>query len=161
MTEDVGTEVRAPGGVRAARSAIRPIVLATLGVPFDGSAEVFAVDAAVESGALLVVVNVTSLEPLRMSLVFGYDSLEEFTPEVSASTRRPAELARSLGVQVERIKVRTPRPLQALLELTAERRAGLLVFGPDRTRLRERAYRRAVRRVREASPCLVWTADPA
>ena len=84
----------------------------------------FAVDSAVEAGQPLIVANITVLEPLAMSMILGYDALEEFTPEVSASVRRPVELADSLGVSVERLRIRSPRPIQALLELARERRPG-------------------------------------
>ncbi|HVD71881.1 MAG TPA: hypothetical protein VNG34_13600, partial [Actinomycetota bacterium] len=113
-TRDRGTDVSTGSG-----AAGRPVLLATMGVPLDEAATVFAVDTAVESGQRLVVVNVTTLEPLRMSITLGYDTLPELTPEVSASLRRSAELARSLGVHVERLRVRSPRPVQALLDLVA------------------------------------------
>jgi hypothetical protein len=130
--------------------------LATLGAPFDEDAAAFAVDSAVEAGQPLIVANITMLEPLGMSVILGYDALEEFTPEVSESVRRPAELARSLGVAVERLRIRSPRPIMALLELAAERRPGVLVFGSDRRGLRPRMYRRAVDALREGAACLVW-----
>jgi hypothetical protein len=57
------------------------------------------------------------------------------------------------------VRVRSPRPIEALLELVAERDPGLLVFGPDRTRLTTRRYRKAVKAVRERAACLVWTAS--
>jgi hypothetical protein len=38
-----------------------------------------------------------------------------------------------------------------------ERDPGVLVFGPDRTRLKPRRYRRAEKAVRERVSCLVWT----
>lgn len=131
-------------------------MLATLGVPFDLDAASYAVDTAVELGQLLIVANVTQLEPLPLSLRLGYDALEEFTPEVTASVKRPAELASSLGIRVERIRVRSPRPIRALLQLVTERGVGLLVFGPDRTRMSPRSYRRAVEALREGAECLVW-----
>ena len=86
---DLGTDDSTGRG-----AAGRPVLLATLGVPLNEEASVFAVDTAVESGQRLVVANVTALEPLRMSITLGYDSLPELTPEVSASLRRSAELAR-------------------------------------------------------------------
>ena len=134
----------------------RPVLLATLGVPLAQDAAVFAIDTAVESGGHLVIANVTALEPLRMSLTLGYDALEEFTPRVSGSLRKTVELARSLGVRVERLRVRSPRPLAALVELVAEIRPGVLVFGPDRSALRSGRYRKAVRAIVERSECLVW-----
>lgn len=134
------------------------MLLATLGVPFESAASAFAVDAAVESGQPLIVANVVELPPLPMSVNLGYDQLDDL-PEAAAAMRAPAELAHSLGVRVERLRVKSPRPLTALLELVAEREPGLLVFGPDRTKLRPRAYRRAARAVRERAACLVWLAQ--
>lgn len=139
-----------------AGAAGRPILLATLGTPFDQGASVFAVDSAVETGQPLIVANVTALEPLAMSVILGYDALEEFTPEVSDSVRRPAELARSLGVVVERLRVRSPRPITALVQLAAERRPGVVVFGSDRSALAPRRYRRAVEALRAGAGCPIW-----
>ncbi|HKE54986.1 MAG TPA: universal stress protein [Actinomycetota bacterium] len=151
ITRDRGTDVSVGRGDPG-----RPVLLATLGVPLDEEAAVFAVDTAVESGQRLVMANVTALEPLRMSIALGYDALPELTPEVSASLRRSAELARSLGVHVERVRVRSPRPVQALVELVVDVRPGLLVFGLDRGVLRRRRYRRALEAVRNQVTCLLW-----
>lgn len=136
----------------------RPVLLATLAVPFDPAASAFAVDAAVEAGQPLVVVNVVDLPPLGMSVAMRYDQLPE-APEEADALRAPAELACSLGVRVERLRVKSPRPVAALIELVAERTPGLLVFGPDRRRMRGRAYRRAARAVRKNAGCLVWLPD--
>ncbi len=133
-----------------------PVLLATLGVPFDKAATTFAVDSAVESGLPLIIANITQLEPLPLSMMLGYDALEEYTPELSVAVRAPADVARSLGVSVERLRVRSPRPIEALLQLVAERHPGLLVFGPDRSKLSAWRYRRAVRAVRSEAGCLVW-----
>jgi nucleotide-binding universal stress UspA family protein len=133
------------------------VLLATLGVPFDPDASAFAVDAAVEAGQPLIVANVVELPPLTMSVNLGYDQLPE-RPEDEEAFRAPAELAHSLGVQVERLRVRSPRPVEALLELAAERRPGVLVFGPDRERLKARIYRKAAKAIRDRVACLVWLA---
>jgi nucleotide-binding universal stress UspA family protein len=133
----------------------RAVILTTLGVPFDPEASRLAVDAAVESGRPLVVANVVELPPLGMSVNMRYDQLDD-PPELAAALRAPAELARALGVQVERLRVRSLRPVEALLELVEERRPAVLVFGPDRSKLRRRRYRRAARAVRERVTCLVW-----
>jgi nucleotide-binding universal stress UspA family protein len=151
----------APGLARPTRSSAAasrgPVVLATLGVPFDPDAVSFAIDSAVESGQPLILANVVELPPLAMSVRMGYDQLDD-PHELAESLRAPAELARSLGVHVERLRVRSPRPVIALLEVVAERAASLLVFGPDRSTLRPRAYRKAAQVVRERAPCLVWIA---
>jgi hypothetical protein len=146
----VATGVRAPTG--------RPVLLATLGVPFDADASVFAVDAAVEAGQKLLVANVVELPPLAMSVKLGYDQLPD-SPADQEAFLAPAALAHSLGVRVERIRVRSPRPVEALLELTAERSPGVLVFGPDRERLNRRVYRKAAKAIRERAGCLVWLAS--
>jgi universal stress protein family protein len=133
------------------------VLLATLAVPFDQDASAFAVDAAVETGQPLIVAVVVELPPLTMSVNLGYDQLPDL-PEDEEAFRAPAALAHSLGVKVERLRVRSPRPVEALLELAAERRPGLLVFGPDRTRMKGRIYRKAVKAIRGRVACLVWLA---
>jgi nucleotide-binding universal stress UspA family protein len=152
------TRTRRPSVEEGMSASGRPVLLATLGAPFDESAARFAVDSAVESGSPLIVANVTQLEPLALSVMLGYDALEEFTPDVSESVRRPTDLAQSLGVPVERLRIRSPRPVRALLDLVRERRAGLLVFGPDRHALKRRVYDRAVRSIKDGAACLVWIA---
>jgi hypothetical protein len=140
--------------VSSVSSGERPILLATLDVPFAEQATVFAVDTAVESGQPLIVVNVAEIVPTHWSLV-GYGYIER--DELQRELRRPAELAQSLAVRVERLRVCSPHPVDALLDLVAERRPGVLAFGPDRSRLRRRTYERAARRVHERTGCLVWT----
>lgn len=142
-------------------SAGRPVMLATLGVPLDPEATAFAVDSAVEAGRELIVVNITVLEPLGLSMILGYDALPEFTPEVSASLELSSELARSFGVRVERLRIRSPRPVDALVQLADERRPGVLVFGPERSAMPGRRYRRALQAVLERAACLVWVPPDA
>jgi nucleotide-binding universal stress UspA family protein len=137
-------------------AASRPILLATMGAPFDEDAVAVAIDAAVESGEALIVANITRLEPLGLSVIMGYDALEELTPDVSRSVRRPARLAAEFGLRVERLRVRSPRPVTALLELVGERQPGLVVFGPDRRRLSRRLYRKASVALRAGAGCLLW-----
>jgi nucleotide-binding universal stress UspA family protein len=143
-----------PGGLTSA--AGRPILLVTMGTPFDEEAVAVAVDAAVESGEELIVANITRLEPLGLSMIMGYDALEELTPDVSRSVKRPAQLAAEFGLRVERLRIRSPRPVSALLELVRERQPGLVVFGPDRRRLSRRLYRRATDSLRAGIGYLVW-----
>jgi hypothetical protein len=130
------------------------VLLATLDVPFAEEAAVFAVDSVVESGQPLVVVNAVEVLPTCWSLLgYGYVEREDLQREL----RKPAELAHSLAVRVERLRLCSPHPIDALLELVAERNPGMLVFGPDRSHLRRRRYERAVQRLRERTSCLVWT----
>ncbi len=139
---------------RTHEAGSRPVLLATLGVPFDPAASAFAVDSAVESGQPLVVAVLVELPPLPMSVLLGFDQID--SPEEAAAFLAPAALAASLGVAVERLRVRSTRPVTALLELAAEREPGLLVLGPDMAKVSKRLYRKAVRELRERSPCLVW-----
>jgi nucleotide-binding universal stress UspA family protein len=131
----------------------RPVLLATLDVPFAEDATAFAVDSAVENGQPLVVVNVAEVPPTPWTLLgYGYIERQDLQEEL----RKPAELAQSLAVKVERLRVCSPHPVDALLELVAERAAGLLVFGPDPERLRPRVYRKAARAISDRAPCLIW-----
>ncbi len=134
----------------------RPILLITLGVPLDPDAAAFAVDSAVEGGQRLILANITRLEMVPLSVAMGYDALEEFTPDVTASLLALVRLARSLGVAVERLRVRTPRQVSAMRELIAEVMPGVVVFGPERGRLPRRLTRRLVEALRRDVDCLVW-----
>jgi nucleotide-binding universal stress UspA family protein len=137
-------------------SSDRPVLLATLDVPFSEEATAFAVDSAVESGKPLVVVNAAEVLPTAYALL-GYGYVER--EELQEALCKPAELARSLAVRVERLRVCSPHPVDALLEVAAERNPAIIVFGPDRAHLPSRRYRRAERAVRERATCLVWTPD--
>jgi nucleotide-binding universal stress UspA family protein len=141
------------------RGGAGPIVLATMGVEFDPRAADFAVDAAVESGLLLIVANVIVLEAMPMSLLLGYSNVLGDPPDLAASLRAPAVRAYALGVRVERVRIRTPHRVDALLEFVGERDAALLVFGPDRSKLSKRLHRKACKAIRDRAPCLVWTND--
>jgi hypothetical protein len=137
----------------------RPVLLVTFfSVPFHPAACEVAVGSAVEAGQPLTVANLVELPPLPMSVRLGHDQLD-YPPEVEAALRAPAERARLLGVQVDRLLVRSPRPIAALIQLASERRPGLLVLGPEPGRLSERFFRRTRRAVREKTDCLVWSAD--
>jgi nucleotide-binding universal stress UspA family protein len=139
----------------AGRSGARPIMLVTFDVPVDAQAAELAVDAAVESGQPLLVVNVVDMSFRPMTASWGQEFV--VTEDVDESLRAPAELAHSLAVAVERIRLVSPRPLTALLELVSERLPGLLVVGPDRSRIGRWRLRRAERRISRSAPCLVWT----
>ena len=136
----------------------RPVLLATMEVPFDDDAAAFAVDAAVECGQQLIVANVVEMPLGAACVMLGYGALDP-SEEDAARLRAPAELAHSFGVEVERLRIRSPHPLDALLELVAEREPGLLVFGPDRSRLKPRIFKRAAKKIRSRAACLVWLAD--
>lgn len=135
----------------------RPVLLATLDVPFDHDAVVFAVDSAVEMGERLIVANIVERPPLPLSAMLGYEMLP-YPPEMEASLAEPARLAASLGVNVTRLQVKSFHPIAAMLEFVAEQNAGLFVFGPDRSRMMRLRYRRAVRAIRSSVTTLIWLA---
>jgi len=145
------------GSIAIPHSEAGPVMLLTLGVPFDRRAVAFAIDSAVEAGGGLLIVNVVDLEPLACAQAMGYNHLE--SREMSESLRRPAELAARQRVDVERLRIKSFRPVRALVEIARERRAGVLVFGPDRGALSVRRYRKALRAIREDLTCLIWVAE--
>ena len=133
-------------------------MLATLDVPFDTNAVTFAVDSAVELGERLIVANFVERAPLPLSTMLGYDDLP-YPPQLEESLAAPARLARSLGVEVTRLRVKSFHPIPAMLEVIAEQRPGIFVFGPNRARIRRLRYWRAVRALRSGVTSLVWLAQ--
>ena len=67
-----------------------------------------------------------------------------------------ARRAREQGVTTTQLAFHNPKPVKTALEVARTERIGLLVFGPDRKELGKRAFRKAVKRIREDPPCLVW-----
>src|SRR5215831_14890699 len=102
----------------------RPVMLATLDVPFDHDAVAFAVDTAVELGERLIVANVVERPPLPLSTMLGYEDLP-YPPELAESLAEPVRLARSLGVDVTRLRIKSLHPIPALLEAVAEQDPGI------------------------------------
>jgi len=138
----------------ALASSARPVLLATLDAPLLEEACHTAVDTAVESGQTLLVVNAVEAALTRCALTFGHHYIG--SPRIEESLNAPAVLAHGLGVEVERVCLHSPRPVEALLEFAAEREVGLLVVGADPSAMRKRRYRKSVRKLREGSTCLVW-----
>jgi hypothetical protein len=136
----------------------RPVLLATIDAPFDEEAATFAVESALECGQPLIVANVLQIPLGPLCVAMGYGTLEP-SEEAAANLRAPAELAHSFGVSLERLRVLSPHPIDALLELAVERKPGLLVFAPDREAVKPRSYRKAAKKIADKAPCLVWLAD--
>ncbi|MEP7022100.1 MAG: hypothetical protein ABI808_15765 [Pseudonocardiales bacterium] len=137
-------------------SRCRPVMLATLAVPFEAESARIAIQAAMEGGVKLIVVDAVEMPLWPQAMTTRRAELE--TVEDRAEICRMAGHAAALGLEVEHLRVRSPRPVEAVLELCGEREAGLLVLGPDPSRLRPRSFRRAVRRVRKRASCLLWVA---
>jgi nucleotide-binding universal stress UspA family protein len=146
-------------GLSAAPTHARPVVLATLSVRVDPSAERMAIDSALEAGVPLVLVNILRfrLYPTTLMLV-GPEGMNLPHEEDLEAVRATAARAAELGVKTELLRVTTRRPVQALLQIVAERDAGLLVFGPDLKLTSRLRFRLLARRLRRDASCLIWIA---
>jgi nucleotide-binding universal stress UspA family protein len=140
------------------RGRARPVLLGTLSVRVDPSAERMALESALEAGVKLILANVMWMHsyPMTMRIAPEYATLphEEDLDAVRETAARSAQL----GIATELLRVSTRRPVKALLELARDTEAGLLVFGPDLERVNKRRFRAAARAVRRNAPCLVWIA---
>jgi len=138
---------------------VRPVILATLSVRVDPSAERMAIDSALEAGAPLILVNLLKLRnyPTTIALL-GAEATTLPHEEDLDAVRATAARAAQLGIKTELLRITSKRPIAALLEVLHERDAGLLVFGPDLRRTNRVRFRFAARRVRAEADCLVWVA---
>ena len=137
----------------------RPVVLATLQVRVDPTAERMAIDSALEAGVPLVLVNILRFRPYPTTLLLvGPEGMNLPHEEDLEAVRATAARAAELGVKTELLRVTTRRPVQALLEIVAERDAGLLVFGPDLKLTSRLRFRSLARRLRRNASCLIWIA---
>jgi hypothetical protein len=161
--EDGMTEVRdrdrTAAPVQSVPTSARPVVLGTLSVRIDPAAEEMAIASALEAGVPLIVANMLHLPPYPATVtLMGAQNAtlphEEALDEVRATAARGA----ALGIATELLRVTSRHPVRALLQIAAEREAGLLVFGPDRADTGRLRFRAAARRVRRDAPCLVWVA---
>lgn len=148
---------RAPDAPQTGRgSSHRPVLLATLAVPFEPESARVAIQAAMEGDVKLVVVDVVEMPFLPQCWVTRRADFE--LDDDREQIRRLVEQVCGLGLEVEHLRVRSPRPVDALLEVAGEQNAGLLVLGPDRSRLKPRLFARVARRIRKRAPCLLWVA---
>src|SRR5258708_9587620 len=136
----------------------RTVMLARMDVPFANDAVVFAVDSAVELGQRLIISNFVERAPLPLSAMLGYDDLPD-RPELTDSLLAPVALAKSLGLEVTMLRVKSFHPVQAMLEVLSEESPGIFVFGPDRRRIGRLRYLRAMRAIRSRAAALVWLAE--
>ncbi|HKP21828.1 MAG TPA: universal stress protein [Thermoleophilaceae bacterium] len=155
--------VRRPREAPAA-AAVGPVVLGTLSSGIDPAAERIAIESALDAGVPLIVVNVVQLPPCPRALAMGGPEALAFPHEEQyEAVRGTAERAAKFGLRVEHLRVSSPRPARALVQIAQERAAGLLVLGPERRRriARRVRFRRAARAVRRSASCLVWIAGEA
>ena len=134
------------------------MVLATLAVRVDPTAERVALDSALEAGVALIVANMIMLPAYPMTLILAPEYATLPHEEDLDAVRATAHRAAALGIKTELLRISTQRPFRALLELASERDAGLLVFGPDTRRTNRVRFWAAARKVRQGANCLVWIA---
>ena len=107
--------------------------------------------AALESHSQLVVIDAVERPFWPLAASLGHADLE--SKDDRERIRELAGHAAAIGLDVEHVRVRSPRPVEALIEIAGERNAGLLVFGPDPARLRPRFFSRVVKRIRKRASC--------
>jgi Universal stress protein family len=134
----------------------RPVLLGTLSVRVDPDAERMALESALAAGSPLILANVMFLRPMPLTNVLAPEWASLPHEEDLDAVRGTAARAAALGVPTQLLRVSSPRPVAALIELAVEREAGLLVFGPERSLLPRRRFRSAAKAVRRDAPCLVW-----
>jgi hypothetical protein len=143
-----------------------PVVLATFAsAPFGARAARLAVEAAAEMRSPLVVVQSVGVRTRRRR---ARAAAEPLAPGLAAAVHGVRVLAAEFGVEVEALRVSSPRPVGALLGFVADRRAALVVLASDPAVLRRfrrptrRQYRRFVAALAANADCLLWTAqEPA
>jgi nucleotide-binding universal stress UspA family protein len=143
-----------PAGAYEPGARTRPVVLATLAVPFEPDALRVALGAALESQAPLIVVDAVELPLWPQSIATRHADTELEADR--ACIRETVDQATALGLHVEHLRLRSLHPVDALLEVAGEREAALLVLGPDPSRLRPKFFRRVVKRIRKRASCLLW-----
>lgn len=146
--------------VEAARlAAAGPVVLGTLSSRFEPEAERLAIESALEAGVPLLVVNAVPMPACPRALMLAGPTAISFPLEEDyEEVRATAERAAAFGIRVEHLRVSSPRPSKALVQVANERGAGLLVLGPNRGRVSRWRFRRTAREVRRNAACLVWIA---
>jgi nucleotide-binding universal stress UspA family protein len=136
----------------------RPIVLATLSVRVDPAAERMAIDTAVQTRARLIIANMLWLPAYPATLMLAREHATLPHEEDLDAVRETAARAAARGIPTELLRISSRRPLAALIELVAERGAGLVVLGPDQRRSARWWRSMAARRLRRQADCLVWIA---
>lgn len=158
------------GGTRAGHRAPArrryggPVVLATFArAPFGRQAARVAVESAAEMGTTLVIVQMLEVRTRRRR---GRAAAEPVGPALAAAVRSASAIADEFSVEVEAVRVSSPRPVAALLGFVADRRPALVVFAADPARLRRfrrptrGQYREFVAALAEhAGDALIWTAQ--
>ncbi len=145
------------GAASSARDSGRPVVLGTLACPIEPEAERMAFESALHANSTLLVTNVVHLPSYPTALMLAGPGAAILPHEEALEdVRATADRAAALGIPTEHLRVCSKRPVRAMLEVAGDRDAGMIVFGPDRTRIKPRRFERAAKRIRSDAGCLVW-----
>jgi Universal stress protein family len=157
--DEVRHGIRVEDQAPPAQDGRRPLILATFSVRIDPRAERMAFESALEVGARLIVANLMTLPPYPATIMLARQYATLPHEEDLDAVRATAARATALGIGTELLRISSRRPLAALVELISERRASLVVLGPDVRRTPKWQVWLAARRVRRQTDCLIWTAS--
>src|SRR4051812_13391259 len=155
---DTGAHVGAP---TPRRNGGRVVLATFAGAPFGPRAARLAVEAAAEMRSPLIVVQTVEVRSRRRR---ARAAAEPLAPGLALAVRAVTALAAEFGVEVQALRVSSPRPVAALLGFVADCRAALVVLASDPAALRRfrrpthRQYRQFVAALARHADCLLWTA---
>jgi nucleotide-binding universal stress UspA family protein len=146
----------APPRAAPVAQSVRPVMLLTLNVELEEPAIAFAIDSAAQTGAELYICDAI---PLEYRNYVGHVARQYAEQMNRKHLDAVANRARERGVTTTQLAFHNPRPVKVALEVAKKEQVGLLVFGANRKELGKRFYRKAVKRIRNDAPCLVWVDD--
>ena len=146
----------APPQAAPVAQSVRPVMLLTLNVELEEPAIEFAIDSAGHAGAELWICDAIPLEYRNYG---GHVARQYSEQRVRKHLDAVARRARESGVTTTQLAFHSPRPVKIALEVARDEQIGLLVFGANRKGLGKRYFRKAIKRIREDAPCLVWVGE--
>ena len=130
-------------------------MLLTLNVELEEPAIEFAIESAAQTGAELYICDAI---PLEYRNYVGHVARQYAEQLIRKHLDAVARRARERGVTNDAARVPQSEAGEDRVWRSAKtEQIGLLVFGPNRRELGKRFFRKAVKRIREDAPCLVWT----
>src|SRR5581483_10872811 len=126
MVEIIDRPSEATPSSTATGGPARPVVLATLSVRVDPNAERMAIESALEAGVALIVANMLRMPAFATTMRLAPEYVTLPHEEDLEAVRETARRAAARGIPTELLRITSPRPLTALIELIQERRPGLV-----------------------------------
>ena len=135
---------------------VKPVMLLTLNVELEEPAITFAIETAAQTGAELYICDAIPL----VYRPYGAHVSRQYAEQMNRKhLNAVASRARELGVRTTQLAFHNPKPVKTALEVARTEQIGLLVFGASRKELGKRYFRKAVKRICDNPPCLVWVGD--